>query len=38
MAELTTVLSVEDVFNILEVVDVDAHNAKLIRAHREKQT
>lgn len=37
MTELATTLSTEDLHDILEVVNVDAHNADLIRKWRESQ-
>ena len=37
MAELATVLSTEDLYDILEVINVDAHNAHLIAKWRESQ-
>ena len=35
MYELSTVLSVEDCYDLLEIVAVDAHNARVIKAANE---
>lgn len=34
MAELATVLSVEDLHNIIEIVRVDAHNRRIIEKRK----
>ncbi len=34
--ELQTVYSLEDVYDLLEIVMVDAHNARIVRADDEK--
>lgn len=36
MAELSTVLGIEDLHDILEVVIVDAHNDRIMRKKREQ--
>ena len=37
LAELDTILSLEDLWDLIEILNVDAHNARIVRKNRDRE-